>query len=321
MTHDERQRQVDGQAVENALNDVAELVVALQAPATAAELKGVDQAVALFSTRKPRSRLRLVTATGITSGAVIAVLATGVLAAAAGTAHLPDPVQRLAHRVLHRLGVPKPHSAPKKKAACASCSRRRPADVAINHHEHLSLERSRVDQRGRQLDPATNSPVKALLPPRATSTDSDHDDQRQAANARPVGCSVVLRFAPRGVMTGSTFTRSVQPRRCPPAMWWLKQRTPPGREPISSRQEAHSTTVALQLVAPSRPSKLECRLLAQTAQGRPAVRAVSRLSVRLAATAGAAVKPPARGHPAGAPSARRRQQGPKGAVRLTGRRR
>lgn len=92
------------------------LVRALTAPGTPQELAGEEAALAAFRTavaaRRPfgRARLRLAAGTGISAVTVAAVLSGGMVTAAAYTARLPDPVQRVAHHLLHHVGVPAPRS-------------------------------------------------------------------------------------------------------------------------------------------------------------------------------------------------------------------
>ncbi len=96
----------NGVGGESADAAVDEVVSALTAPPTAAELTGEEQAVAAFrAARARRSSVLLRTSVGAaTTGLVLSI--TG--AAAAYTGHLPTSVQRVAHHLLGRVGVPQP---------------------------------------------------------------------------------------------------------------------------------------------------------------------------------------------------------------------
>lgn len=86
------------------------LVDALRTAPQEQELRGLAPLVLQFR-QQQASRLRRGARRSLTVGAVAIVtsLAGGAVAAAAYTAHLPEPAQRAAHRVLGKLGVPAPH--------------------------------------------------------------------------------------------------------------------------------------------------------------------------------------------------------------------
>ncbi|HEX8928619.1 MAG TPA: hypothetical protein VGA45_06880, partial [Actinomycetota bacterium] len=96
---------------------VAELLAAAAAPPSSDELAGEDAAVAAFVSaarpvppragRRHHSPRRRLVGVKLAAAVVIVVLSlAGVAAAATGT--LPDPAQRVAHRVLGGAGVPGP---------------------------------------------------------------------------------------------------------------------------------------------------------------------------------------------------------------------
>ncbi|MFT4288625.1 hypothetical protein [Nocardioides sp.] len=88
------------------------LVRALRAPGTDAELAGEERAVAAFRAASLRHR-GVVRRLGTSGTAAVAILAlSGGVAAAAYTNRLPDPVQRIAHTTLAKVGVPAPQPAP-----------------------------------------------------------------------------------------------------------------------------------------------------------------------------------------------------------------
>lgn len=107
-------------------DDLSGLRRALTAPGTAEELSG--EAAVLAAYRAARSRpghrragLRVVSGLGMTAAASSLVLSMTAVTAAAYTANLPHEVQRAAHRLFHRIGVPAPershHAAPTDLAA------------------------------------------------------------------------------------------------------------------------------------------------------------------------------------------------------------
>jgi hypothetical protein len=89
------------------------LVRALAAPATAEELRGEEAAVLAYraAMRRPRLRrrgLRVASGIGMTAAASSLLVPMTAVTAAAYSAALPHRVQRAAHQLFHRLGVPAP---------------------------------------------------------------------------------------------------------------------------------------------------------------------------------------------------------------------
>lgn len=86
------------------------VIAALRGPASDEELRGFPAALTTYrgalAPRRGRWLLTRTFGTGAAGVAVGALLTGGV--AAAYSAHLPDPVQRVAHRLLGPLGVPEP---------------------------------------------------------------------------------------------------------------------------------------------------------------------------------------------------------------------
>jgi hypothetical protein len=93
------------------------LRLAAQAPATAEELSGEAAVLAAFragAARHRRRGLRVVPGAGLTAAAAVVALSMTGMTAAAYTSALPHEVQRTAHRIFHRIGVPaarEPHRA------------------------------------------------------------------------------------------------------------------------------------------------------------------------------------------------------------------
>lgn len=114
------------------LDALAPLVRAVGAPPTSEELRGEAAILAAYRTSTARNRslhggLRLVSSTGMTVAAGALVLSMTGVTAAAYTSALPHGVQRAAHRLFHRIGVPAP--PPDRAASDDLTTATRPLDL------------------------------------------------------------------------------------------------------------------------------------------------------------------------------------------------
>lgn len=98
------------------------IVRALRAPGSPAELVGEREILTAYRASRPtRGRLRLVSRLGASGSVALAVVAlSGGVAAAAYTQTLPDPIQRIAHRMLAPIGVPAAPTDPEPGVTAAA---------------------------------------------------------------------------------------------------------------------------------------------------------------------------------------------------------
>jgi hypothetical protein len=163
---------------------VAELLAAAAAPPSSDELAGEDAAVAAFLSaarpvppragrrhHSPRHRL---VGVKLAAAVVVVVLSlAGVAAAATGT--LPDPAQRVAHRVLGGAGVPGPdeHRNPPHRATSTS---HRPGPTGSTAAGPSSSSGEQPPGGGQGIPPATRSEDRR--------NDEDHG-QRATSTTKP----------------------------------------------------------------------------------------------------------------------------------------
>ena len=153
-----------------------DLVRALRAPGTAAELADEEQYVAAFreargSTSKVRSLpRRTIGRLGAGGTAVVVTVALTSGMAAAYTGHLPDPVQQIAHSVI---GAPAP--APRVGPHRRRPDPARPRPVA----RRLRLDRHRPPRPAGRRAPPTSTPS------RLRRTDQRAAERRTGPRRRP----------------------------------------------------------------------------------------------------------------------------------------
>lgn len=177
------------------------VVRALVAPPTAQELVGQDEACQAFRAAQRhtiRRGLRVVSGTGMTVAASSIVLSMTVVTAAAYTAVLPHEMQHVAHRLLHRIGVPDPHE------------------------EHVAARAVTVPP---DHDTPTPKPVRAASPPPPVLL------THLVAQLVVVGSDARVALITRNVATGAT---AILQTRSPDAREW----TVTGRARVDAHHDA-----------------------------------------------------------------------------------
>jgi hypothetical protein len=175
---------------------LAELLAAAAAPPSSDELAGEDAAVAAFVSAArpvpPRAgrrhhfpRRRLV---GVKLAAAVAVLLLSLAGvAAAATGSLPDPAQRVAHRVLGGAGVPGPdeHRNPPDRATSTS---QRPGPTGSTAAGPSSSSGSGEQPRGGQgIPPTTGSEDRRDEDHGRRTTSTTRPDKGQGQGEQPGG--------------------------------------------------------------------------------------------------------------------------------------
>lgn len=206
--------------------EITALVRALRAPGSPAELAGEDAALAAFRTvRRRRGGLVRRLGTGGTAVVAVVALSGGVAAAAAYTNSLPQPMQRLAHTTLGKVGVPAPpHVAPETAAARTTGRPSASSSSSPTSPPDSSAPATRGDERSPSKAPTsvlTPTPAaSAVLPvsPDGSPTTATTTDPTDSPSGMPSGAPTT---SPTGSPTPSPTsspTGSTAPKPLPKAV-------------------------------------------------------------------------------------------------------
>jgi len=156
------------------------LVRALRAPGTPAELAGEERIVAAFRATS-RRRLGVVRRLGTGGTAAVAIIALSGGVAAAYTNRLPDPVQRIAHTTLAKVGVPAPQPMPLVAA---------PPDA--DDRSDTKTDPKPGTRSAAKPDPKPNPAPRPRTAGGDISASPTDTDPRSPAHTPPAGLSPVL---------------------------------------------------------------------------------------------------------------------------------
>jgi hypothetical protein len=259
------------------------LIQALRAPGTPDELARETEYAEAFRAAAGHRRLRLVGRAGVAGGAVAVTIALSAGVAAAYTNALPEPVQRLAHRVLGPVGVPAVHAG-------AHEARRRPhaptptASPTVVPHPGDAGSPSPTPTPTRTASPRPTRPATATPSGTPSPTATASTSPTAAATTPSAGASPTATSSPTeqaGVPRPARIALSVSGKKVGPqgtvtVSGWVTSRTGapvPGRTVklrakvaggawrlVASSSTGSGGTVSLQ--TPPLPSTTTLRLVA-----------------------------------------------------------